>query len=296
MKAESTDAGAVWENPLIPNPRLRQMYRAMARLRGLARALPAKGREGLGMEACLASTSLDLGPGDLVSDAIVGEVVEFLRGKPLGAVLGPEDKKSTRGPVVDCGAAAALPGGMGVAERMWAALGAAAALKVVGAQAKVEAKAAGETAKDARVTVVYARPGEVPAPVWRKVLTFAAEKELPVVFVVLPAGRDGKGLAGGVTALALACHVPGIPVDADDAVAIYRVAQESIGRARIGGGPALIECVPFDVRGAGKRAAASDGIAGLESYLVQRKVVTKVWMEREAKAFARQVAREKASK
>jgi TPP-dependent pyruvate/acetoin dehydrogenase alpha subunit len=85
-------------------------------------------------------------------------------------------------------------------------------------------------------------------------------------------------------------------VDADDAVAIYRVAQESIGRARIGGGPALIECVPFDVRGAGKRAAASDGIAGLESYLVQRKVVTKVWMEREAKAFARQVAREKASK
>jgi TPP-dependent pyruvate/acetoin dehydrogenase alpha subunit len=146
------------------------------------------------------------------------------------------------------------------------------------------------------VAVVYARPSESPAAVWRKVLVFAAEKELPVMFVVLPVGRGGRRRAGGVTKLALACHVPGIPVDADDAVAIYRVAQESIGRVRIGGGPALMECVPFEVHGASKKAPAGDGIAGLESYLLQRKVVTKVWMEREAKTFAKQVAREKASK
>ncbi len=57
-----------------------------------------------------------------------------------------------------------------------------------------------------------------------------------MVFVVLPA--RGAKRAGGVTALALECGVPAIPVDADDAVAIFRVAQESIGRARIGGGVA----------------------------------------------------------
>jgi TPP-dependent pyruvate/acetoin dehydrogenase alpha subunit len=271
------------------------MYRAMMRLRGLARALPAKDRDGLGMEACLVSTSVDLGPGDLVSDAIAGGVVEFLRGKTLGSVLVPGNKKARRGPVVECGAATALPGGMGVAERMWAALGAAAALKATGVQAKADAKVAGETAKDMRVVVVYARPGEVPAGVWRKALAYAAAKELPAVFVVLPA-REGNGRAGALTQLAHGCRVPGIPVDADDAVAIYRVAQESVGRARIGGGPALMECVPFVVRGGGKKAAARDGIAGLESYLLQRKVVTKVWMEREAKAFAKRVAREKASK
>jgi TPP-dependent pyruvate/acetoin dehydrogenase alpha subunit len=295
MMAESTDTGDVWENPLIPNARLRQMYRAMVQLRGLARALPAKGRDGLGMEACLVSTSLDLGPGDVVSDSLAGGVVEFLRGKTLGAVLRPGSKKSKRGPVAECGAAAALPGGMGVAERMWASLGAAAALKAAGVQAKVEAKTVGETAKDARVALVYARPGEVPVGLWRRALTFAAEKELPVMFVVLPA-QGGKGRADRVTKLAFGCGVPGIPVDAEDAVAIYRVAQESIGRARIGGGPALMECVPFDVRGPGKKTAASDGIAGLESYLLQRKVATKVWMEREAKAFAKRVVREKASK
>ena len=94
--------------------------------------------------------------------------------------------------------------------------------------------------------------------------------------------------------MALRCRVPGIPVDADDAVAIYRVAQESIGRARIGGGAALMECVPFVPEGAaGKGTASSDGIAGLERYLLQRGVATRVWMEREAKGFAKRVAREK---
>jgi TPP-dependent pyruvate/acetoin dehydrogenase alpha subunit len=300
MMAEATDAGTAWENPLIPNARLRQMYGAMVRLRMLACALPAKGREGLGMEACLVSTSLDLGPGDVVSDALAGGVVEFLRGKRLGAVLRPGNKKAKRGAGcglgAECGASARLPDGMGVAERMWTALGAAATLKAAGAQAKIDAKAAGEMAKDARMAVVYARPGEVPTAVWRKVLVFAAEKELPVIFVVLPIGSGGNGRARGVTGLALACHVPAIPVDADDAVAIYRVAQESIGRARIGGGPVLVECVPFVAQGPGEKAPATDGIAGLERYLLQRKVATKVWMEREAKAFARQVAREKASK
>ena len=33
-------AEAVYENPLIPNARLRQIYRAMVRARTLARALP----------------------------------------------------------------------------------------------------------------------------------------------------------------------------------------------------------------------------------------------------------------
>jgi TPP-dependent pyruvate/acetoin dehydrogenase alpha subunit len=186
---------------------------------------------------------------------------------------------------------------MGIAERIWVALGAAAAVKAAGAQAKVEAKAAGTTAgespKDTRVVVVYVLAGEVSAAVWRKALTFAAKRELPVVFVVLPA-RGGKGRAGGVIALAQRCRVPGIPVDADDAVAIYRVAQESIGRARIGGGAALMECVPFVLEGvAGKGTTPSDGIAGLERYLLQRGVATRMWMEREAKGFAKQVAREK---
>jgi len=79
-------------------------------------------------------------------------------------------------------------------------------------------------------------------------------------------------------------------------VAIYRVVQESIGRARIGGGAALIECVPFAVAGsASKRSSPIDGILVLERYLLQRRVASKVWLEQESKSFAKQIAREKAA-
>ena len=292
MMADGADAGAAWENPLIPNARLRQIYLAMKRARMLARALPAGcGKATLGLEACLVSAAVDLGPGDLVSDGLGGGVVDFLRGAALGEVLRPGAAKKKRGPLANCGGAVRLAAAAGTAERMWAAVGAAAALKAAAARAKTEAKAKDVTAEQAGVVVVFVLPEQVPAGLWRKALTFAHEQELPALFVVLP-GKRGKAL-GRVSALALRCGVPGIPVDADDAVAIYRVAQESIGHARIGGGPAVIECVPFVVSGAAGKAA--DAIAGLEGDLVERKVATRSWMDGEARSFAKRLAIENAA-
>ena len=137
-------------------------------------------------------------------------------------------------------------------------------------------------------------PSEAPAVVWRKALRFAAEQELPIVFVAMPAARGGAAEAetGGVSALSLRCGVPGIAVDQDDAVAIYRVAQESIGRARAGGGAALIECVPFVLDGMeGKRS--EDAILALGRYLLHRKICTSAWMDRAATSFAKQLRRRK---
>jgi len=179
---------------------------------------------------------------------------------------------------------------------MWAALGAAAALKIA-AQAKVEDRADGRMAREAGVVVVYTLPGEVTAKRWKKTLKFAGELQLPVIFVVLPPARarerkTRRARTGGVSALAQGCGVPAIVVDADDAVAIYRVAQESIGHTRMGGGAALMECVPFELEGAAvKDRVTEDAIAGLERYLVQRGIATRAWMKREAKAFAKRVAR-----
>jgi TPP-dependent pyruvate/acetoin dehydrogenase alpha subunit len=132
------------------------------------------------------------------------------------------------------------------------------------------------------------------------VLRSAAEAVTPIVFVVMP-GTRGTAAAGGVSALSLRCGVPGIAVDADDAVAIYRVAQESIGRARAGGGAALMECVPFVLHGAPDKGGSrkdgggrQDAIAALEGYMLQRGVVTRRWMEGEARSFARRLAAAKA--
>jgi len=78
-------------------------------------------------------------------------------------------------------------------------------------------------------------------------------------------------------------------VDADDAVALYRVAQEAIARARIGGGAALMECVPFRVEGSKHQKA--DAIEELERYMLARGVTTKRWMEREAESCTRRIAK-----
>jgi len=301
MMAES--AVAAWENPLIPNARLRQVYLAMVQARTLARALPASSNSKgiVGLEACLASPAVDLGPGDLVSDAFAGPAMGFLRGATLATVLKPAEAAKKRGATANCGAAALLPRPSGSAERIWLALGAAAALKAETARAATEAKVAGSTPKQAGVVVIYALPNEIPAALWRKALTFAREQELPVVFVVLPERPSGSKPVlspklARVSALALSCGLPGIPVDADDAVAIYRVAQESIGHARIGGGTAVMECVPFVfAKAPGKRSPAADAIAGLQHYILHRRVATRAWMDREAKAFARRIATAKAA-
>jgi TPP-dependent pyruvate/acetoin dehydrogenase alpha subunit len=296
---EGTEASAVWENPLMPSARLRQIYLAMLQARTLARLLPMRQRASLGLEACLVSPVVDLGPGDLVSDTVAGEVVEFLRRGPVARAR----KSRARMLAADCGLAARLPNAPGVAERVWIALGAAAGLKAEAARPKAETDAEDATTAQLGVIVVYLLPGELPTALWQKALTFAAEKRLPAVFVVTPSAQPKvskirPAKMGAISGMALRCGVPGIAVDADDAVAIYRVAQESVGHARIGGGPALLECVPFaTVLAAGKRAPAADAISGLEEYMLHRKVATRAWIEREAKSFAkRAAARSAASK
>ena len=70
---------------------------------------------------------------------------------------------------------------------------------------------------------------------------------------------------------------PVITVDANDVVAIYRVAQESIARAR-DGGPTLIACVPYAAEG-----MSASPIANMERYLAGKKLFddggkTKPWL------------------
>jgi TPP-dependent pyruvate/acetoin dehydrogenase alpha subunit len=288
--AKGTKTRTAYENPVMPNAKLRQIYLGMVRARLLDQALSAGRRRTsagatAGLEAALVSTSVDLGAHDVVSDAVGGGVVDFLRGTKLESVLRPDETTRKRGFKADCGMAGRLPSPTGVQERIWTVLGAAAALKALRVQEKAETPAG-----QSGVAVIFTRLGEVSPGLWRQALTFAAAEELPVIFVVLPAAA-GKAKTGGVSAVALRHGIPGIAVDASDAVAIYRVAQEAIGRARIGGGAALMECVSFVIEGTKSgRKMSTDAIAGLEEYMLSRGVTTKAWMEREARSFAKRIA------
>jgi acetoin:2,6-dichlorophenolindophenol oxidoreductase subunit alpha len=295
----------MYENPLVPNAKLRQMYVAMAEARvldehvaGLQRRVKGskgvngikgpKGRRRLdsirGEEACRVSTAIDLGPGDLVSDSQVGVVMDLLAGAKVSSLLkhvagltsGKNGAGKNAGAVKLGGTSGRLlPWVDDAGERLRMAMGAALSFKALGR---------------ANVVVAYVRNGEVSKGVWRRMLELAGKLELPLIFVVLPAGRDKK--RDGMTNLSANTArwgVPGIPVDAGDAVALYRVAQESLGRTRGGDGPVLIECVAHPLEGSGGDGPG-DPLVQIKEFLLGRRVCSKSWLEGAGNGLRRRIA------
>jgi TPP-dependent pyruvate/acetoin dehydrogenase alpha subunit len=282
------------ENPLVPNKKLRQMYVAMvearvldehiARLQKRVKGLKnPKGRRRLdstrGQEACRVSTAIDLGPGDLVSDSQVGVVMDLLAGEKVRSLLKRVAEIHSGKKIKNVKAAGIfarlLPWIEDVGERLKLAMGAALSFKTLG---------------QANVVVAYVRHGEVARGVWRQVLGLASKLELPVIFVVLPAvkGEKRNGMAN-LSAKTARWGVPGIPVDVGDAVALYRVAQESMGRTRGGDGPVLIECIQRRVEGKGASGSV-DPIVEMAKFLLGRKVCTKAWLESAGEGLRRRIA------
>lgn len=118
------------------------------------------------------------------------------------------------------------------------------------------------------ISVVFAEAGD--SKRMRDAFANAAKGCLPVFYVL-----------EGSAPLAKVCgDVPVIRVDSCDAVAVYRVAHESIARARNGGGPTIMECVAW--------AAGSephDPLKKLERYLSGKRLFKQNWKEQLEKKF-----------
>jgi hypothetical protein len=281
-------AAAAYENPLIPNARLRQMLAVIDRLHTVESALPARRRSGaLTREAALVAPAIGLAPGDLLSDALHGPALRFLRGTALHIALAPADAKPSRrrGILAECGPARLLPFLSSASDRLLAAIGAAQALQANSGQAD----------STRSVVVAYIRSGEAESALLRRVFQLAAEQSLPILFVALqPSGPyHSRSSNGTLSSLSHRAGVPGIATDASDAVAIYRVAQESLGRARAGGGPALIECVPFILANPSKSRTeqTASAVAAIEHYILARSILTPEAIARDRRQFARELAK-----
>lgn len=274
------------ENPLVNNKKLRQLYVAMLEMRaldehvaGLQRKVQAGRRldSTRGQEACRVSTAIDLVPGDLVSDARVGVVMDLLAGAKVGSLLRRAEALTLGANQRKAGESSAgrqMPWIEDAGDRLQLALGAALSFKVL---------------KRPNIVVAYVRSGEVSGGAWRRALAHASKFELPIIFVVLPGGTAAKGAdAGRVCKKARSCEVPGIPVDASDAVALYRVAQESMGRTRGDGGPVLIECVAHRLDGK-QKGGMDDPIVRMKDFLLGRKVCSESWLDGAGDAFRKRI-------
>ena len=82
-------------------------------------------------------------------------------------------------------------------------------------------------------------------------MNFASVWQLPVVFVcqnnqwAISIPRKMQSHSKTLAQRAIAYDMPGIQVDGNDALAVYKAAKEALDRARAGEGPSLIEAVTY---------------------------------------------------
>jgi acetoin:2,6-dichlorophenolindophenol oxidoreductase subunit alpha len=267
------------ENPLVPNKKLKQMYLAMVEARILDEHIAksqGKAKTRLGstrnQEASRVSTSIELIPGDLVSDSQPGVVMDHLLGadikllsKRLSGLLSQKADHTE--------ATKQLPWIEDIEDRLSLAAGAALAFRSL---------------KQPNLVVAYVPHHQARGGSWRRLLSLTAQLELPIIFVVLPDQPGGKNSdsIGRISAKARACGLPGIPVDASDVVALYRVTQEAIGRIRIGGGAVVIECGTLP--GHGK---LPDPLQAMKSFLIEKKISPAAWLEQAGDDFRKKLQR-----
>ena len=221
-----------YENPLTPNATLRALYRAMVELRAIA--FPRQSRKAPRLEAAYAAPVLGLLPGDLTSSPLPPGVLDHLRAIPLRPGSGAPKRAHSLSQSPLSAASES--------ERLLLALGQAQALK---------------TQNTSHCVVVNVAPLAIKLTLLGRIVALAAGENLPVVFVTLPAPLPR-----------FPSSIPRIPVDGSDPIAIFRVTQECLVRARAGGGPALLECVP----------STHDPIQILGAQLVARGIATPRWL------------------
>lgn len=106
-----------------------------------------------------------------------------------------------------------------------------------------------------RVAVSFMGDGATDTGAFHESLNMAALWEVPALFVVENNGyaevisqRDHQKIER-ISERAAAYVMPGVTVDGNDVEAVYEATSEAVARARGGGGPTLIECVTYRLRG-----------------------------------------------
>jgi pyruvate dehydrogenase E1 component alpha subunit len=303
LKAESPTTSQ--PPKLLNSGKLKRLYSAMLRCRMLEERAQVLLDEGefnrahqmrIGSEAAEVGAMLDLQPKDCVSCGRRDVVAGFIRGAPLADVLAQLLTRSqTSGsngaypPAPMESIVGIVPCPSTLAARMNVSTGVALAYKMQ---------------KKPHVVMVFSGDDATALSSWRESVAFATARKLPVVHVVLDdlgdesvTSRPHPIMQNSDSSIDT---IPRLIVDGTDAVAVYRVAQEAIRRARQGHGPALIECKTrrwvghSDVAPAPSPANAnhdfnsSDPLFSMEAYLKQRGLWSDALKERLVRSFTKE--------
>lgn len=274
--------------------RLKDLYRTMLLNRLLEERLVNLYRQGkvvgglyrsLGQEATSVATAFALSPGDLLAPLIRNLGSVLARGIPARDVLtqylaratSPSHGKDANlhfsvpgkgvySPIAMLGTLVPVVSGMLLAERM-------KGNRVVG--------------------MTYLGDGGTSVGAFHEGINFAAVQKLPLVLVVEFNGwaystpYEKQCAARTLADKAVGYGIHGEVVDGNDAIAVYEVARAAVERARAGGGPTLLECKTYRMKGHAEHDAqayvdpkelaawrAQDPLARLAKVLVESGAMT----------------------
>jgi len=240
----------------IPPDTEKQIYRLMVRTRLLEERLSNLYRQGklsgglyrsLGQEGCAVASAMALAEGDLLSPLIRNLGSVLARGVPprdifaqyLGRVTSPSHGKEgvlhfsrpelgIYAPTTMLGTMIPVLAGMVLGDRM-------RGLKTVG--------------------MTYIGDGGSSIGAFHEGVNFAAVQKLPLVLVLEHNGwaystpGEKQCLAKRMADKAPGYGIPGITVDGNDVAEVFCAVREAVDLARSGGGPTLVECRTYRMKG-----------------------------------------------
>jgi TPP-dependent pyruvate/acetoin dehydrogenase alpha subunit len=260
--------GPAPESPLISNARLKQIYVLMLQCRLLEKSAHAA----IGHEAALVATALELAEGDTVAAANSGFIFTLVKGVLVKKVLKERASAKTK-PVK---------------------------FSTLVKKATTAALSHKRKKKNVPVSLVYADDAAAAQAGWREAMKTAGDKGLPMVFVCQSDFFEQDNSEPVKTGGSREFGFPTIIVDGNDAVAVYRVAQEAMHRARTGRGATLIECRTYrwsvklktDGESSPSEAAfwqAKDPILRMQRFLEAKGLYSKEWAREIGAEFEREV-------
>jgi dehydrogenase E1 component len=247
---------AVAPHPLISNERLQYLYTNLLRARLLRQRNPLRGSAPLvAREAVLTGTVTHLEKHDTVMPVPGDQLAALVRGHSIRRVRHGGSLSGMLASVTAPEVRFAIATGYATAQ--------------LGSR---------------QIVLAFSGPGVTSLDALRPSLAYAAQEKLGIVFIIETEAKADVSSARHTEPLGLY----GIPVDGNDVIAIYRVAQEAIQRARRGVGPTIIDCKPWPA--ALKKDGPTDPVHRLEEALARRGLATAKLKERTIAAFRRELA------
>src|SRR2546421_6094145 len=251
-ETSAASAKAVNGNAPLPEAKLKQIYSTMLKCRTMEEKIRILFKQGrfsgnyyaaVGQEATEVGCAIDLRPTDTIAPSHRDFIANLIKGTPLKSMISQIYAKKTspdqgRSSPAHCGYAPLniITPASTIAAQLNIGTGVALALKMK---------------KKDDIVLAFSGEGSTSLGFWHEAVNFAGVHNLPIVYVIQnnlwaeSVNVKQQTKVEDLSVKAQAYGFPGITVDGNDVVAVYRVTTEAIARARHGGGPTLIECKTY---------------------------------------------------